>query len=245
MGILSGLLGLGGGIILAPTLLYLPPVLGLGPLDMRAVAGLTMTHALFASLSAAWRHQQSHMICWPLVRWMGFTIFVASFVGATASKAVSTDILQAVFALLAFVAGVIMVLPQKEFTSARADASFSRPLAVGIAGTIGALGGLVGQGGSFLLIPSIVSLLQVPLRIAVGTNLPIVALASLSGFSGKLMTHQIPVEIGLALVFGAVPGAQIGSVLSRRAPTPFLRGLLATIIILVAVSMGYQTLQSK
>ncbi len=71
------------------------------------------------------------------------------------------------------------------------------------------------------------------------------ALASLSGFLGKLMTHQIPVEIGVALVLGAVPGAQIGSILSRRAPAPFLRGLLAIIIILVAIRMGYQTLQSR
>ena len=56
--ILSGFLGIGGGIVMAPALLYLPPFLGLGVLDMRQVAGLTITQGLFACLSGAARHNR-------------------------------------------------------------------------------------------------------------------------------------------------------------------------------------------
>ncbi|MFQ5880937.1 MAG: sulfite exporter TauE/SafE family protein [Candidatus Methylomirabilales bacterium] len=241
--VLSGLLGIGGGIILAPALLYLPPLLGIGALDMRAVAGLTMTQALFACLSGAWRHRKYRFVCWSVVRWMGLTMLVASFMGAIASKAVRNEVLLGIFALLALTAALLMVLPQEENPSKdEVTISFNRPLAVAIALSVGFVGGLVGQGGSFILIPLMLWLLRLPLRVVLGSNLAIVAFASFSGFLGKLITHQIPLEIGAALVLGAVPGAQIGGIMSRRTPTPFLRGLLAVIILIAAVKMGYDTL---
>jgi uncharacterized membrane protein YfcA len=51
-GLLSGLLGIGGGIVMAPLLLYLPPVFGLEALDMRTVAGLTIAQGFAASSRA-------------------------------------------------------------------------------------------------------------------------------------------------------------------------------------------------
>ncbi len=240
--ILSGLLGIGGGILLAPAMLYLPPLLGIGELDMRAVTGLTMTQALFACLSGAWRHRKYQFVCWSVVHWMGVTMLLASFVGAVASKAVRSEVLMGIFALLALTAALLMLLPQEEQAEAESAAvSFSRPLAVAIALSVGVLGGLVGQGGSFLLIPLMLWLLRLPLRVVLGSNLAIVAFASFAGFLGKLLTHQIPLEIGAALALGAVPGAQLGGIMSRRTPVPFLRGLLAMIILLVAIKMGYDT----
>jgi uncharacterized protein len=238
----SGLLGIGGGIVLAPALLYLPPILGVGALDMRAVAGLTMTQAFFACLSGAWRHRKYDFICWPLVRCMGLTILVASFAGAVASRAVRNEVLMGIFALLALIAALLMLLPQEEKPSPEGDTPpFSRPWAVAIALGIGFLGGLVGQGGSFILIPLMLWLLRLPIRIVLGSNLAIVALASFSGFLGKLLTHQIPLALAAALVLGAVPGAQVGGMLSRRTPTPVLRGALAVVILLAAIKMGFDT----
>jgi hypothetical protein len=238
--LLSGLLGIGGGIVLAPALLYLPQLFGIGSLDMRAVAGLTMTQALFACLSGAWRHRSYDFVCWPLVQWMGITIAGASFAGAIASSLVRNEALMGIFAILALTAAILMILPQEEKLLAKGGAvSFSRPLAVAIALGIGFLGGLVGQGGSFILIPLMLWLLRLPVRVAMGSNLAIVALASFAGFLGKLVTQQIPLAPAAALVLGAVPGAQIGGMLSRRTPTPVLRWLLALVILIAVVKIGY------
>lgn len=239
----SGLLGIGGGIVLAPALLYLPPILGIGTLDMRTVAGLTMTQAFFACVSGAWRHQKYDFVCWPLVCWMGSTILIASFAGAVASKVTHNNVIMVVFAILALTASLLMVLPYEEKSAPEGDMlSFSRPSAVGIALCIGFLGGLVGQGGSFILIPLMLWLLRLPVRIVLGSNLAIVAVGSFSGFLGKLLTDQIPLDLAVALVFGAIPGAQIGGVVSQKTPTLFLRRVLALIILLVAIKMGYDTM---
>ncbi|MHB8922935.1 MAG: sulfite exporter TauE/SafE family protein, partial [Thermoleophilia bacterium] len=48
-GFFSGWLGIGGGIIMAPLLLYVPAALGVGDLDMKTIAGLTMVQSLFAT----------------------------------------------------------------------------------------------------------------------------------------------------------------------------------------------------
>ena len=51
VGFLSGLLGIGGGIVMFPLLLYAPPLLGLGAIDVKSITGLTMVQGFFSALS--------------------------------------------------------------------------------------------------------------------------------------------------------------------------------------------------
>ena len=93
--IISGLLGIGGGIIMAPALLYIPPMLQVGQLDMKTVTGLTITQGLFASLSGAWRHSKYKFVSRELVIYMGGSILLAALGGAVFSKFVSDRLLLA------------------------------------------------------------------------------------------------------------------------------------------------------
>jgi uncharacterized membrane protein YfcA len=76
-GFLSGLLGIGGGIIMAPLLLYVPPLFGLGPLAMRTVAGLTILQGLVACIFGVVAHKKFNFVSARLTGWMGLTIFGA------------------------------------------------------------------------------------------------------------------------------------------------------------------------
>lgn len=236
---LSGLLGIGGGIVMAPALLYLPPAFGLASLDMRQVAGLTITQGLFACLSGAWRHDRYRCVNRRLVVSMGIAISAAALTGSVASRWVANEVLMVVFAGLAAIAAMMMWLPKSEEHEVEDPNAyrFNIPLALSIAVGIGFLGGLVGQGGSFILIPLMLYALRLPTRVVIGSNLALVFLASLAGFVGKAATGQVPLAPAVLIVLAAVPGAQIGGVLSHRASPRWLRTTLAVVIALAAVGM--------
>jgi uncharacterized membrane protein YfcA len=236
---LSGLLGIGGGIVMAPALLYLPPAFGFHTLDMRQVAGLTITQGLFACLSGAWRHDRYRSVSRRLVISMGSSIAVAALTGSVISRWVANEVLMVVFAGLAAVAALMMWLPKTEEHGAEDPNTcrFNILLAISIALVIGFLGGLVGQGGSFILIPLMLHVLRLPTRVVIGSNLALVFLASLAGFVGKAATGQVPLLPAVLLVVAAVPGAQIGSVLSQRTSPRWLRTTLAVVIALAAAGM--------
>lgn len=243
-GFLSGLLGIGGGIVMAPLLLYAPPLFGFAPLPMRVVAGLTIVQGLVACLSGALTHKKFHFVSGSLTGWMGGAIFIAALAGGAASGSVGNTLLLAIFALLALAAAALIFVPVKTDSEDPdlANLSFSQPRAVTVAGAIGFLGGLVGQGGSFILIPLMTSYMQIPTRIAIGSNLAIVFLSSLAAFLGKALTGQIVWIMALPIVLTVVPAAYLGSLTSRKVPVARLRAILAVCIAIAAVRIGFAIL---
>lgn len=238
----SGLLGIGGGILMTPILLYLPPAIGLGSLDMRQVAGLTMVQGIFSAASGVLGHNRHGFVSRSLVAWMGSTIAASSFLGAAGSRYVESHTLQAVFAGLAVVAAALMTIPRKDGEEGVNGSAvrFNRGLAVAVAGAVGCLGGMVGQGGAFILVPLMLYVLRLPTRVALGSSLGIVFFSALAGFIGKLGTGQINLFWAALLVGGAIPGAQLGAHFSARVSASRLRHLLAIVIAAAAVKMGYE-----
>jgi len=236
-GFLSGLLGIGGGIVLAPLLLYVPPLLGLDPLSMRTVAGLTVVQGLVACVSGALTHRLQHFVSDRLVAYMGVGIFVAAAIGGAAARFVSNQVLLAVFGVLATVAAILMLVPMRQDSERPAveGLEFDRSRAVASATGVGLLGGLVGQGGSFILIPLMTAFVRIPTRIAIGSNLAIVLLSTSAAFLGKAITGQIDWLLAAPLVLVVAPAAHLGSRVSRRVPVVRLRRILAILIAAAAV----------
>lgn len=242
VGVMSGLLGIGGGIILTPLLLYLPPAAGLAPLDMKAVAGLTMVQSLLAAASGVIRHQRYGFVDRSVVIYMGSAIAGGSFLGAVLSHYMEAYTIQALFAGLATVAAGLLLFNTNadEQEEGVEKVAFNRPLAIAVAALVGVMGGIVGQGGAFILVPLMLHVLHLPTRITLGSSLGIVLFSSISGVVGKLGTCQVDLYLAAFLVAGAVPGAQLGGYLSRRVSTVRLRKLLTIIILVTAIKMWYE-----
>ena len=236
-GFLSGMLGIGGGIVMAPLLLYVPPLFGFEPLPMRIVAGLTIVQGLVACVSGALSHRQFRMVSKRLSLYMGISIFIAAMVGGAGAGYVSNQILLFIFAGLAFSAAFLMLIPVKgDCENPDVEClTFYRWRAVTSASAVGLLGGLVGQGGSFILIPLMTSFVQIPTRIAIGSNLAIVLLSSMAGFIGKAVTGQIEWLMAIPIVLTVIPAARVGSLVSRRVPVLGLRRALAVLIAIAAI----------
>lgn len=241
-GLASGLVGLGGGIIMVPLLLYVPPALGMTALSMKVVAGMTSVQSFAGALSGALGHRRHNRISPTLALWLGVPMTAGSLAGSVASDTISSELMLLVFAGMAIVAAVMMVLPRTEDPAEPdpAHISFNRPLTVSVGLVIGVLSGVVGQGGSFLFIPAMLYLLHIPTRIAIGTALAVGVASSIAVLLGRIGTSQIPFALSAVLVAGVLIGAQIGSHLSQRTPRRVLRGVLSALIAATAAKICYQ-----
>lgn len=236
--------GLGGAIIIVPALLYIPPFLGVGQLDMKQVSGITIIMVFITSLIGTLTHGQQKAVNKPLVLTMGITGFIASFTGAYISKFTTADFLLAIFAFMACIAAVMMWIPRPEKGEGiPADQiTFNHFVAFIIALIVGFVGGMVGAPGAYIFIPSMIYILGIPTRVSLGSTMGIVFISSIAGALGKLVTSQVPLILTAAVVAGTLPGARMGGLFSHRVPVKLLRRFLAVIISYAAIRMIYDAL---
>jgi hypothetical protein len=240
-GFFSGLLGIGGGIIMFPLLLYLPPMLGFEAITVKHITGLTMIQGFFASLSAMLFYSKERFVNKTLAITFGLSLFFSSLLGALFSKGSSDKSLLFTFGLLAFIASVLMLIPRsyQRDDLTEDQVYFHKPTAIITGIFIGFLLGMVGQGGAFIIIPILLYIMKIPLRVALGSTLAIGLFSATAGLIGKIATGQVPFIMASALLLGAIPAAQLGGMASRKTKTQFLRWLLAFIISVTAIKVWY------
>jgi uncharacterized membrane protein YfcA len=236
-GFLSGMLGIGGGIIMFPLLLYLPPIFGFDMIEVKSITGLTMIQGFFASAAAMLFYNRQKRVNKPLVFSLGPSLFLSSLSGALISKVVSDRLLLLIFGVLSLVAAVAMFVPRSysEDDMTEDKVNFNKSTAIIIGIFVGFLLGLVGQGGAFILVPILLYLLRIPLRVALGSTLAIGLFSSSAGLLGKVATGQVPFLMTIALLLGVVPAARLGSYIGNKTDIRILRWLLALLIAASAV----------
>lgn len=238
--LVSGLLGLGGAVLLIPAYLYLPPLFGLTPLDVKSISGITSVQVFATALLGVALHRRHGAVNKRLVLVMGIPITIASFLGAMVSGRVPGNVILAVFAVMAILGAILMVVKRENPDEVGTDFSYSAPSAVSVASGVGLFGGMVGAPGAFLLSPLMMAVLRIPTRITIGSTLGIVLLSALAASVGKIATGQVPLDPTIAAVVGSLPGVALGSIFSHRLHATTLRWALAVFIGAVGIQMGYR-----
>jgi uncharacterized membrane protein YfcA len=220
-----------------PLLLYVPPLLGVGRLDVKTVAAVTMVQVLVAAVSGMFVHRRRRAVRSDLALMGGLAMAAGSLTGAVTSKYVDERTLLLVFGLMTLAALALLFVPietvgQPIFAE---RVEFNRPKAVGVCAAVGVVAGLVGAGGAFLLVPLLLVVVGLPIRVTIGSSLAITALAATAGVAGKVMTGQVPLAPSLAVILGAIPGAQFGALISRRLTGGGLRRVLFIVTLGAAI----------
>jgi uncharacterized membrane protein YfcA len=240
----AGLLGVGGAIVMIPLLLYVPPLLGVGKLSLKAVAGITMVQVLVAALSGMIAHRRYQAIDAELA-WVG-GLFMASgsMAGAVLSYHIYERWMLLIFACMVTLAGLVMLAPPHVLGPDRVleAARFSRTRTAIVTTVVGLAAGMVGAGGAFLLVPLLLVVVGVPIRVTIGSSLAITAMAAVAGVLGKTLTGQVPYLSAVVVALGAVPGAQLGAAVSRRLSAGQLKLALGLTIALIAARVWWNVL---
>lgn len=223
MGLSLGLIGGGGSILTVPILVYLfdiDPVLSTA--YSLFVVGLTSLIGSVSHFKTGNVHLRTAVVFGipSIISVYSVRKFVVpvipdpvfSLMSFSVSKSLFVMVLFAVLMLLAS----ISMIRKPKLTEKTREIKYNYPLIFGEGLLVGAVTGIVGAGGGFLIIPALVLLAGLPMKQAVGTSLLIIALKSLIGFTGDIGSDQL-IDYKFMLIFSAfaIVGILIGSYITR------------------------------
>ena len=265
VGLLSGLLGVGGGTIMVPLFRL---VFGMSPVGATATSLFTI---IPTSLSGVTKHLKNRTCLAKVGLLAGIGGALLSPIGVLAANASPGWMVMAAAALVIIYSSYTMFRkamkapkPEKGFLSKRpgpapaapdastAPAATPAPAtpatdviptvtllialkAAGIGVLAGFMSGYVGVGGGFLMVPMFVSLLGIPMRLASGTSLIAVCILAIPGALTQCVLSNVDFLVGIAMAVGTIPGARWGAGLVKKVPERTLRLIFAGFLLVMAV----------
>lgn len=229
IGISLGLLGGGGSILTVPILTY--------------VAGMTTKAAIASSLfvvavtsaAAVVTHARAGRVRWRTGLFFGAAGMVGAYGGGIVAEYLPGRVLMILFGLMMVVTAIAMLRGSKDHSKEPVEREL--PIVkVALEGVVvGLVTGLVGAGGGFLVVPALVFLGGLPMPVAVGTSLLVIAMKSFAGLAGHLQHVDIDWKLTLAVTGAAIAGSLLGGKLAGRIPPTTLRRAFGVFIIAMAI----------
>ena len=242
IGILLGLLGGGGSILAVPALVY-----GAGvPLDAAIPVSLLVVG--ISSAAALLPRLRSGDTQWRIAAVFGPAGAVMAFAGAAVNRLLDPRIVLGGFAILMITAGIRMLTSTTTIGGdcALPDGGINwrscLPKSITAGAAIGFLTGLFGIGGGFLIIPTFVLLLGLPMTSAIATSLVVIVINSAAGFLAHADDAPLDYRIAITFTAAAIIGSVTAGRLSRRLSTAHLQRWFAYLVFAVAAFVIAQVL---
>ncbi|MEU4266305.1 sulfite exporter TauE/SafE family protein [Streptomyces sp. NPDC025273] len=239
IGVSLGILGGGGSILTVPILVYLA-----GQESKEAIATSLFVVGV-TSLVGLIPHARAHRVRWRTGLIFGAVSMVGAYGGGRLAEYIPGTVLLIAFALMMLATAVAMLRKgagRKKAGHKAAHAELPVKLVVVEGLVVGAVTGLVGSGGGFLVVPALALLGGLPMSIAVGTSLLVIAMKSFSGLAGHLAGVQIDWGLALMVTAVAVVGSLIGSRFAGRIPQDTLRKAFGWFVVVMGVFVLSQQL---
>lgn len=264
-GILAGMLGVGGGFLMTPLLIFI----GVSP----AVAVATSANQIIASsVSGLLSHVRRQNVDFRIGNLLlaggvvGSTLGVALFRWLQTLGQIDLIISLSYVVFLGLVGGLMATdsirhylghkkKPHAAGNDARANwrerlpfvmefprsgLTLSALLPLGIGFMAGLMVSLMGIGGGFFLIPAMIYGLRMPTSVVIGTSLyQIIFITANVTLLQAITTKTVDIVLALLLLTGSVLGAQIGTRIGAKLPAEHLRALLAALVLGVALRLAY------
>jgi len=251
VGFLGGFLGVGGGIILIPLLLYWAfPSMNISPeVIVHLSFGTSLAIIIPTSLSGSFAHSRVGNVIWRVVFQLAIPGIPGSLLGSTLAAYLKGPLLIKLFALLLIVLSVLMLFQKKEVEESGEFLSppFFPTLLIGF--LVGVFSGFFGLGGGVIAIPLMARFLGIPIHRALGISIAFVFFASLVGTAGYIFNGlgqpNLPsFTLGYVHLLGwllaGVPSiflGQWGAGLAHRTRPLRLRRVFAVLLLLVGIRM--------
>lgn len=233
-GILSGLVGVGGGIIFVPGLTLA------GGWNIKEAVAASLIIIIFSSLSGTIRNAHSENPArWREAGLLSLTVAPASLIGVYISHISPEQVVEICFAALL----LLLAYPtSRKRPGLGGDRKIPLPLALTIGALIGVLSGLVGVGGGVVLVPLLSLGFGLDIKTAISTSLVVVMAAALVGGAGYVATGFGNLLSLPPLIVGSMIGAWIGVRIRDPLPEGVIRTGFAFLMVLTALKILSDTL---
>lgn len=234
VGITLGLLGGGGSILTVPLLVYV------AGMDTKEAIATSLLVVGVTSAVGAISHARAGRVQWRTGLTFGVAGMAGAYAGGRVAEFIPGEWLLIAFALMMTATALAMLRPRREIdpTQAPDHLPTARVLLDGL--VVGLVTGLVGAGGGFLVVPALALLGGLPMPVAVGTSLVVIAMKSMAGLGGYLASVSIDWQMAAMVTGAAVVGALIGGKLVGLLPPEKLRSLFGWFVLVMAIFIGAQ-----
>lgn len=246
LAILFGMTGMGGGVAYTPLQL-------LFGIDFQTAATTSLFLILITSISAALVYIKQNRVSWKLVFWMEIFTASGSFVGGYVSSYLPESLLKILFSLFLLLSGLTILLKgdkgevQREgerwyhitIRSGESTIPVNMLIAAPASLVAGLFAGLLGVGGGLFKLPLMISLLGIPMPIAIANSAVMVGITGGSGFIGRVITQGFDWKTGLLMGGAIFIGARIGAHFGSKTDQTMLRKIVGgALIIMGAILLG-------
>jgi len=246
VGFLAGLLGIGGGLIVVPVLVYLLPQLGISNEVIMPMALATSLAAIvMTSSSAAFAHHKNNNIPWHITKPLMFIVASGALLGAFIADRLSAQ------ALTNFFAGAVIVLASYMLVSIRSRQTREMPSNIQlqvISLVTGVIASLMGMAGGAILVP-VLTYFGMPIRHCIGIATVCGVMVALFGSLGYIISGMgnellpawslgyvyLPALLGVVLTSSLF--APVGVKYAAKLPVQTLKKFFAVFLIVVALKM--------
>jgi uncharacterized membrane protein YfcA len=245
-GVLAGLLGVGGGIVIVPILVFLFTSQAFAQeYIMQMALATSLGSIMFTSVSSFRAHHKRGAVHWDIVKRITPGILLGTFGGTWIAAMLSTTFLKVFFACFLYYVSAQMLANFKPKPSRQLPGPAGM---FGVGGFIGVVSSLVGIGGGSLSVP-FMSLCNVPMHHAIGTSAAIgfpIAVAGTLGYvvngwavaglpAWNLGYLNLPALFGIAAF--SMLTAPLGARLAHSLPVVTLKRVFAVFLIIIASRM--------
>lgn len=241
-GLTSGLLGIGGGVILVPLLIMVG-------IPTKIAIGSSLAYIALTGISgfAMHRHQGNYNLMLALTAIIGGVLTVQ--LGAQMTVYMKTGLLEMLLGLLLLGVSFAFFYSRKRLVTRYAPSKtlthlgthrprlkiYKLSLAIGI--MLGFLTGMFGVGGGFLFVPLMVMAFGISIRIAIGTSLLFVVSIAISGVIRHWMLGQIDLLLVFVLAIGGIIGAPLGAMVTQKLSSRILTNIFIAVLFVLGIKL--------
>lgn len=231
-GIGSALLGIGGGLIMVPAMVFLLRI------RQHRATGTSLAVILPAAAAALYQYG-IHGRELPVVICLSIGGVVGATLGAILAALLNAKQLRQVFGIFVALTGVVMLLPKLGPAGPAVEALNlgAALLLIGTGVLVGIVSGLLGVGGGLVMVPVLVLILGFTQKEAQAMSLAVIIPVSLSGVIAHYKRGNVIPGLAVWLSMGAVVGATVMGHYVQKIENATLRSLFGIFLILVGLSM--------